>query len=426
MSVMIYWFRQDARLHDAPALRWAAERASALCPVVCLPPESTTRWGVPRLGPHRQAARGQTWLGLDASLRALGSRLAVLHGEPAQALPALARQLGADTVVCERIAAPEEDAEVAALRAAGLTVREHWQSGLFEPSALPFAVADLPKVFSQFRQQLSRAGCQPLAPLPALSQLPPWPAAAPALPGPSEAPCPPLASGCAFPYALPAWRLDEAAGLAHLAGYCAGEDIARYKATRNGLSGTAYSSKFSPWLACGALSVRQVWAALAARDAEYGVSEGTEWLRFELLWREYFRLLHLACGRQLYGVSGLNPQAPAPRHHPASYARWCEGRTGQPLVDAAMRELAASGYLSNRLRQVAASYLLHELDDDWRAGAAWFEAQLVDYDVYSNQGNWLYIAGRGTDSRGGRRFNPDKQVAEYDADGAYRRLWGTA
>ena len=91
-----------------------------------------------------------------------------------------------------------------------------------------------------------------------------------------------------------------------------------------------------------------------------------------------------------------------------------------------MRELAASGYLSNRLRQVAASYLLHELDDDWRAGAAWFEAQLVDYDVYSNQGNWLYIAGRGTDSRGGRRFNPDKQAAEYDADGAYRRLWGTA
>ena len=139
-------------------------------------------------------------------------------------------------------------------------------------------MADLPKVFSQFRQQLSRAGCQPLAPLPALSQLPPWPAAAPVLFGPSEAPCPPLASGCAFPYALPAWRLTKA-GLAHLAGYCAGEDIARYKATRNGLSGNGVFQQFSPWLACGALSVRQVGGA-GARDAEYGVSEGTEWLRF--------------------------------------------------------------------------------------------------------------------------------------------------
>jgi deoxyribodipyrimidine photo-lyase len=80
-------------------------------------------------------------------------------------------------------------------------------------------------------------------------------------------------------------------------------------------------------------------------------------------------------------------------------------------------------WLSNRMCQVVASYLIHDLGCDWRAGAAWFEAQLVDYDVYSNQGNWLYIAGRGTDPRGGRRFDPDKQAASYDADGAYRGLW---
>jgi deoxyribodipyrimidine photo-lyase len=91
-----------------------------------------------------------------------------------------------------------------------------------------------------------------------------------------------------------------------------------------------------------------------------------------------------------------------------------------------MRELATTGYLSNRLRQVVASYLIHDLCGDWRAGAAWFESQLVDYDVYSNQGNWLYIAGRGTDPRGGRRFNPIKQAQDHDADGSYRRLWGTA
>jgi deoxyribodipyrimidine photo-lyase len=91
-----------------------------------------------------------------------------------------------------------------------------------------------------------------------------------------------------------------------------------------------------------------------------------------------------------------------------------------------MRELAATGYLGNRLRQVAASYLIHDLGCDWRAGAAWFEAQLLDYDVYSNQGNWLYIAGRGTDPRGGRRFDPVRQAATWDPQGTYRRRWGTA
>ncbi|MEY3847888.1 MAG: hypothetical protein RL615_878 [Pseudomonadota bacterium] len=88
-----------------------------------------------------------------------------------------------------------------------------------------------------------------------------------------------------------------------------------------------------------------------------------------------------------------------------------------------MRELKTSGYLSNRLRQVVASYLIYDLESDWQSGAAWFESQLIDYDVYSNQGNWLYIAGRGTDPRGGRRFNPKKQADDHDSDKAYRSLW---
>lgn len=97
--------------------------------------------------------------------------------------------------------------------------------------------------------------------------------------------------------------------------------------------------------------------------------------------------------------------------------------TGESFIDAGMRELACTGYLSNRLRQNVASYLIHDLSGDWRAGAAWFEYQLVDFDIYSNQGNWLYVSGRGTDPRVGRRFDPDRQARQYDVDGAYRRLW---
>ena len=217
----------------------------------------------------------------------------------------------------------------------------------------------------------------------------------------------------------------ETAGLAHLSQYLARKLPDSYKRTRNGLTGIDYSSKWSPWLATGALSARRIMAELRDYETAYGATDGSYWLWFELLWRDYFRFLHLQYGTRLYHGRGLGQQAIG-AHDAQGYARWCEGRTGQPLIDAAMRELMTTGYLSNRLRQVVASYLVYDLGGDWRAGAAWFESQLVDYDVYSNQGNWLYLAGRGTDPRGGRHFNVDKQTADHDGNGSYRRLWESA
>lgn len=215
----------------------------------------------------------------------------------------------------------------------------------------------------------------------------------------------------------------ETAGLAHLRAYLDRQLPHTYKQTCNQLSGIDYSSKWSPWLASGSLSARRILSELRQFEAQRGASDGSYWLWFELLWRDYFRFLHLQHGQRLYRAGGL-AQLPAPSHDAGHFDRWRQGQSGQPLIDAAMRELAATGCLSNRLRQVVASYLIYDLGCDWRAGAAWFESQLVDYDVYSNQGNWLYIAGRGSDPRGGRRFNLDKQTAEHDGDGAYRQLWG--
>jgi len=163
---------------------------------------------------------------------------------------------------------------------------------------------------------------------------------------------------------------------------------------------------------------------LRAFEAKHGASDSSYWLWFELLWRDHFRLLHLKHGATLYRARGLS-QLPTPRHDQAAFERWCHGCTGEPLVDAGMRELAASGWLSNRMRQIVASYLVHDLACDWRSGAAWFEHCLIDFDVHSNQGNWGYVAGRGTDPRGGRRFNVEKQTRDHDADGLYRRMWGT-
>ena len=419
-----YWFRNDLRLGDNPALAEACAASSALLPLYCHDPaqDADTRWGFVRRGPHRQRFVHDSLNDLSTQLQARGSRLLQQPGRARDVLPALARELRIDTVVTEDIAAPEEQDEVQALRAAGLTVHTRDQSGLFALADLPFAPQKVPDVFTAFRQAVEHAMVRVPAVVPVPGRIPPAPAAADR----STLPPPPASDDArsSFPYATSAFAGGESAGLAHLQRYFGGSLARQYKATRNQLSGTDYSTKFSPWLACGALSARQVHTALQAHESRVGASDGSRWIVFELLWREHFRLLHRRHGRALYRARGLS-ELPPPSHDAAAFARWCRGETGEPLVDAGMRELAATGYLSNRLRQVVASYLIHDLACDWRAGAAWFESRLVDFDVHSNQGNWLYIAGRGTDPRGGRRFNVEKQTRDHDADGAYRALWLT-
>lgn len=438
MPGVLLWLRNDLRLHDQLALQVAIRRAQKtggwLLPVFVHDPVQhvPTRWGFARTSPHRQ-----TWLqgaldDLAAQLAALGSGLLQCHGDTATVLTALVRALGQPPLVCEDIAAPEEQASVQALRRMGVRVQTVWQSTLLAPESLPFRPEQVPDTFTVFRQQVERACMQAPAPLPAPRQLPPLPSADLLSQVRSIAPAPvpsghwPSDARSAFPCQQPAFYGGERAALAHLQRYCERRLPHSYKTTRNGLMGADYSSKWSPWLATGALSARQAWAAIQAFEDAHGANDSTYWLWFELLWRDHFRWLHRKRGARLYHASSLLEPQPLPPHKPGAFTRWCEGRTGQTFIDAGMRELAATGYLSNRMRQNVASYLIHDLRCDWRAGAAWFEAQLLDYDPYSNQGNWLYLSGRGTDPRGSRRFNPDKQAHDYDPDGAYRRLWASA
>ncbi|MCU0957354.1 MAG: DASH family cryptochrome [Hydrogenophaga sp.] len=432
-GVLIHWFRNDLRLHDNPALLRSVERcrreALSLLPVawhsasVPVP----TRWGFDRVGAHRRAFRRQALAGLAGRLQRLGSDLWVLDDAAPACLLELARRMGACDVVAEAIEAPEELTEVRDLQGGGLRVETVWQSSLLAPDDLPWPDQRVPDVFTAFRQGVERAGLQAPEPLPAPKQLPPWPDR---LERPDPQAPPPLPEGAtdersSFPYGSAAWQGHEAAALDHLVRYLAAGSPHTYKATRNALSGRDFASHWSPWLAVGALSARQVMAQLRAFEAERGASEGSYWLWFELLWRDHFRFVMRHHGVRLFAARGLaRDRLPAPRAgDPAAEARWREGCTGLPLVDAAMRELNHTGYLSNRLRQIVASALIHDLGGDWRAGAAWFEHCLIDFDVYSNQGNWAYIAGVGTDPRGGRRFNLDKQTQDHDADGRYRRCW---
>jgi deoxyribodipyrimidine photo-lyase len=350
-----------------------------------MPPAASelTAWGFSRWGPHRLTVREQARQGLEAEVLRRGGELHSVVGTPAETLVAHARAIGAARVFCEAIAAPEELAEVASLREAGLTVCERWQSSLLEPAELPFAVADLPGVFTAFRVLVERAGVVPHAPRLAPRSFPPSAAGTAHPPWVAAAATAP-ADAASFPFNEPEYQGSEAAGLAHLERYFGSTAPQTYKSTRNGLIGTRYSTKLSPWLANGALSARTVFQYLKMHEH----------------------------GARLFRARGLCAEPPS--HDPAAFARWCAGKTGHAFVDAGMRELAATGYLSNRMRQVVASYMVHDLACDWRAGAAWFEARLIDFDVCSNQGNWLYAAGRGADPRPRRWFDPD---------GVYRRLW---
>lgn len=231
-----------------------------------------------------------------------------------------------------------------------------------------------------------------------------------------------------------------------------------YKDTRNGLVGEDFSTKLSAWLALGSITARQVhWLMIDFEDGKtplgkstqgYGKGEnkGTAGVRFELLWRDYMRLCTKKFGLRLFMVDGYRSDGEAnfkfisspftkstakKNSHGvndddtrAAVERFVAGRTGTGLIDASQRELFLTGYTSNRTRQNVASYLSKHLGIDWRLGAEWYEANLVDYDVHSNWGNWQYVAGVGNDPRGAARvFNPVKQAVDYDHNGNYVRMW---
>ena len=148
----------------------------------------------------------------------------------------------------------------------------------------------------------------------------------------------------------------------------------------------------------------------------------TYWLIFELIWRDFFRLVAMQHGSKIFMAEGIRQKPVEWSFDPEVFEKWRTGNTGDDFVDANMKELQLTGFMSNRGRQNVASYLAHDLKQDWRAGAAWFENRLIDYDVTSNWGNWMYVAGVGNDPRD-RKFNTQWQAEKYDKNRQYRKLW---
>jgi deoxyribodipyrimidine photo-lyase len=172
------------------------------------------------------------------------------------------------------------------------------------------------------------------------------------------------------------------------------------------------------------LSPKRIYSELKQYEKKYGDNKSTYWLFFELLWRDFFRLVGKKYGNMIFNIGGLSGKSDKTwRTDDRLFNVWADGRTGVPFIDANMRELKQTGFMSNRGRQNVASFLTKDLKINWLMGAEWFESQLVDYDPCSNYGNWLYIAGVGNDPRENRYFNILSQAHRYDPNGEYIKLW---
>ena len=198
--------------------------------------------------------------------------------------------------------------------------------------------------------------------------------------------------------------------------------LAKYKQTRNGLIGLDFSSKLSAYLAFGCLSPRSVHAEIREFETSVVANQDTYWLFFELLWREYFKLISFKHKDQIFKIEGILNRSYQWEENYSLFEKWIDGKTKDDFVNAAMIELKSTGWISNRARQNVASYWAKNLKQNWIWGAQYFEAQLIDYDASANWCNWCYVSGIGNDPRD-RKFNTQRQAEMYDPNSDYRRLW---
>jgi len=424
MNTILHWFTTDLRLHDMPSLH-SAKDANALLPVYVIDPQSDidTIHGFPRIGPIRKAFNLQTVYALKEHLQTLGSDLLIVEGSPEIIIPKLVSIYAVDRIHVELPFASEEIKRIADVESK-LTIPIHrFESRtMFREQDLPFALDQLPDIFTEFRKMIEKAcgyaiqSCDdsPLPPLPIASK--------------------DITVQCMGQHEEHIVQADpraafraiggEIEGLKRLHYYVADTHaISTYKETRNGMIGDRYSSKFSPWLALGALSARKIIESINAYELQYNANESTYWMKFELLWREFFQWTLKKHGDAFFRAEGIRGKKQDVKHDPQLIEHWRLGNTPDTFVNANMKELLHTGYMSNRGRQNVASYFVHNLQQDWRIGAAWFESQLIDYDVASNWGNWMYVAGVGNDPRQDRVFNTKKQADMYDPDGEYQDLW---
>lgn len=399
----LWWIRRDLRLNDNDALTAALAQARRVVPIFILDP---LLLGGPTASAKRTTFLFEGLRALEADLRSRGSRLVIRRGRPVEELARLAAETGATAIFAEEDYSPyarRRDEEVAA--ALPLTLSG---SVAIRPPGLVMKSDGAPyTVFTPFSRAWIALG--PLGPRDLHS-------APERLPAPGDItgeaiPEPPTTPSKLFP-------AGEAEARQRLAVFVTERgDAYSEMRHRMDVDGT---SRLSPYLRFGMLSPRE--AAVAAQTTAPSKGLAT-WLN-ELIWRDFYIhiLYHFPHVSRMSFRESLR-DVPW-RNDPAEFDAWRDGRTGYPVVDAAMRQLRETGWMHNRARMIVASFLVKDLLIDWRWGERWFMNNLIDGDPAANNGGWQWTAGTGTDAAPYFRiFNPVTQGNKFDPDGDYVRRW---
>lgn len=411
MKTVLHWFRRDLRITDNAALAAAAQYAESVVPVYVQSDWSGThRW----TGLHRQEFLCGSLAALDANLKSIGSRLFVRRGDAVEELARLAHEAGAEAVFFNRDPDPFGREVEKRLEKIGIELRAFKDVCIHERDEVLTGKGEPFRVFTPYSKAwLKLEKPAPVGRLRALNS--PSGIAAGRLPS------------------LADWKLTPGGGIAEPGERAARErlkqflanPVARYAETRNTPAGRT-TSRLSQDLRHGLLSIREVHARCEARAVELPATErsGVRTFVNELIWREFYMQVLWHWPEVLEQEFNSKFRGMRWTGRPEDFSRWRDGETGFPIVDAAMRELARTGFMHNRARMIVAMFLTKDLLLDWRLGEQWFMQQLTDGEIASNNGGWQWSAGTGADAAPYFRIqNPWTQTARYDPDGAYIRTW---
>jgi len=425
MARVLVWFRKDLRIHDNECLHRAIEFAKDVIPFYCIDESDfqTSTFGFPKTNSYRAQFLLESLSDLRQSLKERGADLIVRQGKTAAIIKELVEDFKIDWIYTTKEIHEEEIQVQKGVEAIeGVNLKYFHQSTLFHLNDLPFHYKELPKVFTDFRKLVEKKS-KPREEFPEPDQIPYL------LDSGYSSQIPSLSD-----LNLENKEIDERAAikakggesvaLKRLEDYIySSNSLIHYKESRNGLIGTNYSSKLSLWLWNGCISPRRIYWEVKRFEKKVKKNQSTYWLVFELIWRDFFKFTSLKHGNKIFFLGGIKGEKQVSiEDNDESFLNWANGTTGVPFIDANMRELNSTGFMSNRGRQNVASFLVNDLKLDWRRGAEYFESMLIDYDVASNYGNWMYVAGVGNDPRD-RYFNVISQAKRYDPKGEYVKLW---
>ncbi len=420
--INLVWFRNNLRIHDNPPLAKAMKNGQCLC-LYCFDEEhfGKTGFGFPKTGAIRAKFLIESVSNLRKNLRKMGGELIIRSGKTAEEICKLKQEFGIEAIYAPKEDTSEElaiESEVA--KATGLPLLFESIQTLYHPDDIPFKLQSTPDVFTAFRKKIEKeCTVRSTVQLPRKFDFTD-------VPDPGELPDLNdlgLREQDIDPRAVLQFKGGENEALNRVQSYIwDGDHLKNYKFTRNGLTGAGYSSKFSPWLANGSLSPGKIYEEVCRYENERKQNVSTYWMKFELTWRDFFRFSAIRHGNDIFRHEGISGKEFTQSNDMDLFKKWAQGNTGIPFIDANMRELNSTGYMSNRGRQNVASFLSQNLNIDWRMGASWFESRLIDYDVCSNWGNWAYNSAVGHDPRD-RYFNIVHQAKKYDKKGEYVRLW---